>query len=75
MLRFREPTPGGPGSRPQEFCTRVDGHTGRRPRTPEWDIHAVLSTLADHLTPTARTTLKAHLPHGLDGLLDPAPPG
>ncbi|MEU5161172.1 DUF2267 domain-containing protein [Streptomyces sp. NPDC020875] len=56
------------------FCERVDRHTGRRPRTPRWDIHAVLSTLADTLTPTERDLLRTRLPDSLGALLDPQPP-
>ncbi|MGW5680232.1 DUF2267 domain-containing protein, partial [Streptomyces sp. NPDC003860] len=59
----------------EEFCRRVDGHTGRRPRTPQWDIHAVLSALADRLTPAERDHLSQRLPDGLAALIDPAPPG
>ncbi|MFI6289039.1 DUF2267 domain-containing protein [Streptomyces sp. NPDC051018] len=59
----------------EEFCRRVAGHTGIRPRTPQWDIHAVVSTVADALSPGERGALRARLPIGLTTLLDPEPPG
>jgi uncharacterized protein (DUF2267 family) len=59
----------------EEFCGRVAGHTGVRPRTPQWDIHAVLSTVAGVLSPAERAVFRSRLPHGLMPLLDPEPPG
>jgi uncharacterized protein (DUF2267 family) len=48
----------------EEFCRRVAERTGARPRTAQWDASAVLSTLADAVSPGELNQIISQLPSG-----------
>ncbi|MFF3343127.1 DUF2267 domain-containing protein [Streptomyces flavidovirens] len=48
----------------EEFCRRVAERTGARPRTAQWDASAVLSTLAEAVSPGELNQIISQLPSG-----------
>lgn len=46
----------------EEFCARIAERTGARPRTALWDASAVLTTLADAVSPGELTQIISQLP-------------
>lgn len=56
----------------EEFCRRVADRTGGRPRTAEWDASAVLSTLADSVSPGQLKQVLGQLPSGYAALFGKA---
>ncbi|MDN3294334.1 DUF2267 domain-containing protein [Streptomyces ficellus] len=47
-----------------EFCRRVAERTGAHTRTAQWDASAVLSTLADAISPGELNQIISQLPSG-----------
>ncbi|MEV4680580.1 DUF2267 domain-containing protein [Streptomyces kurssanovii] len=48
----------------EEFCRRVGERTGARQQTAQWDASAVLSTLADAVSPGELNQIISQLPSG-----------
>ncbi|GAB2878523.1 DUF2267 domain-containing protein [Streptomyces deserti] len=52
----------------EEFCRRVAERTGARERTAQWDASAVLSTVAETVSPGELNQLISQLPTGYAAL-------
>lgn len=52
----------------EEFCRRIAERTGARPHTAQWDAGAVLTTLADAISPGELNQLISQLPSGYAAL-------
>ncbi|WP_274564512.1 DUF2267 domain-containing protein [Streptomyces spiramyceticus] len=48
----------------EEFCRRIGERTGAHTRTAQWDASAVLSTLADAVSPGELNQVISQLPSG-----------
>ncbi|MET8614805.1 MULTISPECIES: DUF2267 domain-containing protein [Streptomyces] len=59
----------------EEFLRRVAQQTGARPRTAEWDVGAVLSTVADVVSGGELDDLLSRLPDGYAELFGKPAPG